>query len=313
MIDNKEYTQTAVLKISPHLRICFRGIMAKHTSSSSSGLRRFTFDMVWKHICLSLLLISCALAFDNSRSNEACVVNDARSILEGRMYAHLGKRRKVFDINRKSTPNVEDVPDSSVRKRALDPEIDLNRTPPREDGNEEDLLVHFTSTAATASLPDSTGTDQAEKQRKENNTIRKRIERQRRRQKIREAQQDPTLMTPELSQSIERSKLLKKLERQRRKERIKEAQSDPTKMTPSMKRMIENIKERNRRSAYKFHHSRMEKLRSGQPLTPKEQKYIQSHNRSIEWRQENKEEHERYLKQRRDRWHAKKVKKHNVQ
>lgn len=72
-----------------------------------------------------------------------------------------------------------------------------------------------------------------------------------------------------------------------------------------MKKSIEAYKERNRRGSNKYHRRIVEKIQSGQILTPKEDLYIDHHNRTPAWAKANQEAHQRYLKRRRERYKEK--------
>lgn len=148
-----------------------------------------------------------------------------------------------------------------------------------------------------------------EEQARERNRTRKRVERQKKKQRWKEAQADPTKMTPEISASIEKFKQNKRLEYQRRAKRQKEAELDPSKMTSNMRKVIEASKVKNRQRVQTYHRKLMQKLHTGQPLSQSEQKYYGRHYRTNEWREANKEAHDRHLAQRRLRYHAKQVEK----
>ncbi|PWN38523.1 uncharacterized protein FA14DRAFT_171190 [Meira miltonrushii] len=182
-----------------------------------------------------------------------------------------------------------------LRKRANGLKIDLNHTPPRDEEGEEGVLI---DTASTAAADDTKGI--SKDQRRERYRIRKRLERLKRKQKWKEAQEDPTKLTPELKASIERFKHNKRLEYQRRAKRQKEAAKDP--------KNIEASKKRNRQRVQKYHLTKMQKKNSGQLLTPNEQKYFDRHYRTLEWRFSNKESHERHLMRRRESYREKQTK-----
>lgn len=97
--------------------------------------------------------------------------------------------------------------------------------------------------------------------------------------------------------SVEEKRKSAKLRKQLSRKRLKEAQEEHFKLTGEMVKLSEEQKERRRESDRKRYKIKMDKARSGQRLTLSESVYFNRKIRSAKYRQENKEEYVRYLKQ----------------